>query len=198
MGVYRGTDKVSMEIIPVPWFSYRATHFLKSILTDSMLVFEWGSGGSTLFFSRHAEKVISIEHSAEWFGKIKLLISECNNVNYQLIIPEMGQLGDDKANPYDYLSGSIGDVNFQRYASAIDDEGPFDIIVVDGRSRPSCLMHAKEVIRPGGWIILDNTERSYYLEQTVCLFNDWESITYFGYGPYISWLWGTIFWQCPR
>lgn len=39
----------------------------------------------------------------------------------------------------------------------------FDIVLVDGRSRPSCLFHSLNKVKKGGLLVLDNAEREYYL-----------------------------------
>ncbi len=179
------------KIKSIPWLPYLAIDFLDSILSSKMSVFEWGSGGSTLYFSTRVASIISVEHNEEWLDKVP------SSLNVQLTSAQQGALGDDKANPTHYLSGSIGDKNFKEYASAIDKYNNFDLILVDGRSRPSCLLHANQKIKPGGWIVLDNVERDYYLEQTSHLFEDWENVKFFGHGPYIEWPWKTIFFRRP-
>ena len=58
--------------------------------------------------------------------------------------------------------------NFKNYSSKISEFSNdfFDIVLVDGRSRPSCLHHSLEKIKRNGILVLDNSDRTYYLEQT--------------------------------
>ena len=51
-------------------------------------------------------------------------------------------------------------MSFQNYASAIDQFGAhsFDLVLVDGRSRPSCFKHAVPCVAPNGYIVLDNSD----------------------------------------
>jgi len=42
------------------WITFGATDFLKKIANDKMRVFEYGSGGSTLFWSERVNHVISV------------------------------------------------------------------------------------------------------------------------------------------
>ena len=184
-----------------PWLPYLVTDYIKQL--DPLLsVFEWGSGESTLFFvnTLRVARLISIEHNREWFDKAQseLLKLHTERYHHHLIPYEQGTIGPDKANPTHYKSGStqLGDVNFKRYCSAIDDYDKFDLILIDGMARASCLAHAYSHVADGGCIVLDNTgDRPYYLEQTAHLFGDyesgWETIKFMGYGPILDYKWET-------
>ena len=178
----------------VPWIPDLALGYLNGILDNNMSVFEYGSGGSTIYFGNHAKNIVSIEHSLEWYQEIKPRIAA--NAEYRLIEPKKDAIGDDKSNPNHYTSNPLM-ADFRNYVSAIDDYDNFDIIFIDGRSRSSCLKHSANKIKSGGWIILDNADRDYYLSQTHHLFDEWETVTFFGYGPYIDWPWKTIFMRSP-
>jgi len=188
-----------------PWLPYIVTDYIETQLVKSRLVrrpytvFEWGSGGSTLFFLGLGAMVATIEHDAQWYNEIKEVLWRDNWAGGVQLIPyEQGEIGPDKANPHHYKSGSteLGAVNFKRYASVIDDYGKFDLILIDGMARASCLYHAFNHVNPGGCIVLDNTgDRPYYLEQTEHLFGNyergWEKITMMGYGPILAYKWET-------
>ncbi len=180
-----------------PWLPYLATDYIKQI--QPKRVFEWGSGESTLFFlSMGLKQLITIEHDIEWYGKVKYPSNIPYTYGFHLIPFEQGSIGSDKANPAHYKSGStnLGDVNFKRYCSAIDNYGKFDLILIDGMARASCLSHAYSHVADGGCIVLDNTgDRPYYLEQTAHLFGNyekgWETIKFMGYGPILDYKWET-------
>ena len=183
-----------------PWLPYIATGYIKQLKPKR--VFEWGSGESTLFFLLELKAyTVSIEHDFEWFNKTYKKLSNDYNIwdtEYHLIEFEQGTIGPDKANPAHYKSGStnLGDGNFKRYCSAIDDYGKFDLILIDGMARASCLAHAYSHVADGGCIVLDNTgDRPYYLEQTAHLFGNyekgWETIKFMGYGPILDYKWET-------
>jgi len=180
-----------------PWLPYLVTDYIRQLKPKR--VFEWGSGESTLFFrAMPITQIVSIEHDMEWYNKLNPRLSQNAITGYKLILHEQGSLGNDKANPSHYKSGStnLGDVNFKKYCSAIDDYGKFDLILIDGMARASCLYHAINHVAEGGCIVLDNTgDRSYYLEQTAYLFGDyesgWERVTFMGYGPILAYKWET-------
>src|SRR5215510_13313424 len=62
--------------LELPWFSYSAIDFLETFLKAEMNVFEYGSGGSTLFFSQRAAKVYSVEDNVKWYDWVSLRLRE--------------------------------------------------------------------------------------------------------------------------
>src|SRR5262245_16177519 len=62
--VVKGKTPLDLE---VPWFSYSAIDFLEGFLKPNMAVFEYGSGGSTVFFARRVKSVLSVEDNSQWF-----------------------------------------------------------------------------------------------------------------------------------
>jgi hypothetical protein len=183
-------------MISLPWLPYRITNLIIDIKPKR--VFEWGSGASTLFFSSlpSVEKLVSIEHNQEWYDKTKDKLPSW--VEYKLIPYENGEIGPDKSEPSHYKSGSteLGKVNFKNYASVIDQYALFDLILIDGVARPSCIVHAFPHAYFGGCIVIDNTnDRPYYLEKTANLFGNWEDgwerLTYLGNGPILDYKWET-------
>lgn len=182
---------------PEPWLPYVATEFIKYVICPTS-VFEWGSGGSTVMFLKNGvSRLVSIEHHPGWHVHIRDKVAKYNPIgalDYRLIPYEPGEIGPDKADPAHYKSGSteLGPVNFRAYCSAIDNETPFDLVLVDGMARASCLAHAAAKVKPGGWLVLDNTgDRPYYLEKTRHLFAGWETVVIDGRGPILDYPWQT-------
>lgn len=164
-----GDNPLTREL---PWMTYDAIDFLSSICLPGMKVFEWGSGGSTLFFARRCLQVTSIEHDVNWYVILseKLAADSIRNVDYKQIPAEKVQdwVQRDYRNPDDYISNdknSIG-LTYEKYARAIDTyaENFFDTVVVDGRARNCCIKRAIPHVKKGGWLVVDNTDRKYYLK----------------------------------
>src|SRR6516165_5398218 len=63
----RKRDPIAVRL---PWISFSAIRALESLLTHSMFAFEYGSGGSTLFFARRCQSVLSIEDRADWAERV--------------------------------------------------------------------------------------------------------------------------------
>lgn len=173
----------------IPWLPYLAIDYLDHWLKPDMTAFEWGAGGSTGWLAQRVKSLVTIEHNPQWTIGLR------DNIELQIIEPENGAIGDDPSNPHHYRARAIGDANFEKYAKVIDQYNEFDFILIDGRARASCLFHALYHIKVGGFIVIDNTERDYYLAQVGKLFENWNKITFFGNGPENEWKWETTFFQ---
>jgi precorrin-6B methylase 2 len=177
-----------------PWLTFGAIKFIEKIVRSDMQVFEYGSGGSTLFWSERVNKVVSIEHNKEWYEKMvnefrKLKI---DNVEYQLAEAEVDDQFSTKRidDPKHYISDDnlfVGK-NFESYVKKIDrfPDAYFDIVVVDGRARPSCILHSQKKIKSGGYLIIDNSERQYYTQSFAFSKSYWKIRKFYGPVPYIG------------
>jgi hypothetical protein len=187
----------------LPWITFPAIRFLESSLTKDMVVYEYGSGGSTLFFAKRVKQVYSVEHNEDWFLIISTAIKEKGHSNWsgRLIEPvhDAECLGKSSSNSNAYVSGSpdFKGYSFKSYVESIDDfpNEYFDLILIDGRARPSCFRHAIPKVRTGGYIMWDNTERSYYLEEIPSLPGEWLRSDFPGPGPYVSFFTQTSIWM---
>lgn len=178
----------------VPWMNFEVISFLGDWLMEEMHVYEYGSGGSTLFISSRVKQVHSIEHNAEWFNKVKSVIKkeEIKNVDYRLFSPffDLHNAGKKCDNPLYYLScmEEFKSFNFENYVRSIDQfpDFYFDLVIVDGRARPSCIKHAIPKIKKGGVLLVDNADREYYLQPFPEL-NDrlkWKQQIFTGHTPF--------------
>jgi predicted O-methyltransferase YrrM len=153
-----------------PWITFPAIRFLERVIRPHMRVFEYGSGGSTLFFARRVREVISIEHDPVWALRVgeNLQKKALNHCQIRCVVAELSlaTTRQDPADPHAYRSHDLAseDKQFIQYASSIDShpDHSLDIILIDGRARPSCFLHSIPKVRCGGYIVWDNTEREYY------------------------------------
>lgn len=173
----------------IPWLTFEANEWLGSFLNKNMTVFEWGSGGSTLYISKRAKKLISIEHNPKWYKFIsnKLKKNKINNCQHTLIEPiKLDGQNQEKPSFKNYLSNfdEYKGFSFEKYVKSIDpfpDES-FDLVIVDGRVRPSCIFHAKNKLKKGGFLLLDDSERKDYLE-AIDLLKNWQRKNFYGIAP---------------
>lgn len=169
-----------------PWITFQAKDFLDTILKKDMSVFEYGSGSSTLYFSRRVKSIYSIENDSEWFTYLERYLSkyEISNVTCKLF---EAQPCDDNSF-YGSSSPANKGLSFEEYVKSIDafPDGTFDIIVVDGRSRNACIEHALLKLRKNGYLIVDNSEREGYFKAHDVLFDSsqWEFYSFAGPTPY--------------
>ncbi len=179
----------------VPWIPYVARAWLSSHLKPSMRVFEYGSGGSTVFLGRRVKQVISVEHDPTWCARLRQVLAEEHLTNCELLLREPArQPLPCGVNGRSYASSKpeYARMSFENYVRAIDaypDES-FDLVVVDGRARTSCLLHAVAKVRVGGRLVLDNSDNREYAE-TMNALNDYPRTDLRGFGPY----WPPAWWR---
>jgi SAM-dependent methyltransferase len=163
----------------LPWIVFGATDFLADFLSwerqcgRSLRVFEYGSGGSTLFWLARGAEVVSIEHDPLWYAHLRQRFEPSSPVDYRLVLPEPAESdshGADIADPACYRSddASFRGCTFRNYVSQVDafPDDHFDVILIDGRARPACIQHSVDKVRPGGLLVLDNADRPYYTART--------------------------------
>jgi hypothetical protein len=174
----------------IPWMTFSAIDFLKKISHSEMHIFEYGSGGSTFFWASRAMHITSVEHDRSWFEKISIELAEQKITNVDYLLREPYGIPDFKKKQFqvatDYISSSenYDGKSFEAYAKTIDDfpDENFDVVVVDGRARPSCILHSVKKIKKGGYLVVDNSERKYYLSGFD--FKNWKVRHFFGPLPY--------------
>lgn len=118
----------------LPWISYDARNELACVLTPHSKVLEFGSGMSTMWYSRHAGSVVSIEDYRPWFDLVSPRVAKLGNVDYRFA-----------ANRAEYVSLAPD----QRY----------DLIMIDGSFREDCARFAIEHLSENGVIYLDNSDK---------------------------------------
>lgn len=176
-----------------PWITFPAMRWLTSYLRPSMSVFEWGSGGSTLFFARRVARVVSVEYDAGWCEAVAVRLRDhgLGNAQVRHLPPEPG---DDGA-LYRSSAAEFAGMSFRRYVDSVlaYPDGSFDVILVDGRARLGCLVTALPKLKPDGVLILDNSEREDAAEACALLTGaDWTARHFNGPGPHSSW---PVFWR---
>ncbi|MCL1926413.1 MAG: class I SAM-dependent methyltransferase, partial [Syntrophorhabdaceae bacterium] len=119
---------------PLPWYTYPAIEYLSQLDFSQKRVFEFGCGNSSIWWARRAKKVVSVEHDKNWYES-RLDFKE---PNLELYLKE------------DEIS----------YAGCIEQqEGFFDVIIIDGVYREQCVEKALKKLSSDGMIIFDNSDR---------------------------------------
>lgn len=189
----------------VPWVVFEAESFLRKFLNKDSIVFEFGSGGSSIYFSKLAKKTISVEHDKIWFDMVLSEVKQQSIENWQgfLEVPDIVNeaefLNLDFSDPNNYKSSdsNLKNCSFKNYAKKIlnYEDNYFDVVFIDGRARPSCLVHSYSKVKTGGILVLDNSERAYYLSKTKPeLFGFTLLKEMHGPGPFYKGFWQTTIW----
>jgi FkbM family methyltransferase len=162
----------------IPWVTYPFIHFIYKRIKSDFKIFEYGSGNSTLWLSRIAKFVTSVEHDIKWHKKMKPLLPK--NVDY---------IHHDLVYGGDYSK----EILKQKYRKK------FDIAFIDGRDRVNCIKNSLNAINNKGVIVLDNAEREYYNEGSDFLIEKgFKRIDFIGMGPINIEAWSTAVFYRPQ
>jgi hypothetical protein len=183
-----------------PWLPFAVQDLLAREVRADMRVCEYGAGGSTLFLLERVGELVTFECDEHWAGQVAEAVPPARARGWSLDVaaPE----GDassrplDPSDPHAYVSASPGFLgfSFRSYAKLIDrfEDEAFDVVIVSGRARPSCLLHALPKVRPGGMLLLDHAERSWYGPALRLASADrWSREDHAGPGPYAARFWET-------
>ncbi len=176
-----------------PTLTKGAIEWIEQNVKTSWTVFEWGSGRSTIYWASKNIPAITIEHNKVWYDKTKTSIKKEGLTSHLKLIPGVpfmptkyiisARQKKHSHLPEKYISSVSAYVNqsFRNYAQAIDEypNNHFDLVLVDGRARPSCIKHAIPKIKEGGFLILDNAppDRPRY-NIAVRLMKHWDYVSY--------------------
>ena len=149
-------DRINSEapiIRGLPWISYPALQFLQDIVKPGMRVFEWGSGGSTIFFARLGCSITSVESSEFWHSQLEgglqlLTKDQRSKVEIRFI----------RADPNEYPQG------LDDYVTSVFDGSPWELVLVDGWERVRCAEAAQGALAPGGMLLFDNSDLNHFAD----------------------------------
>ncbi|MBX9944463.1 MAG: hypothetical protein K2Y40_10325 [Reyranella sp.] len=147
----------------LPWYTYPAIDFLAQRDFSKCDVLEFGGGQSTLWWSRRARSVLTIEEDPAWAMRI---------------MPQMGANVSLHHVPADYETRDIGPI---RDLIAAGPNRKFDVVVVDGHLRRELAALAFELLAPGGAIILDNAEGYGFYDEIAA--RNCRRVDFFGFAP---------------
>ncbi len=154
-----------------PWLVHGAVAWLRDRVAPPMRGFEYGSGRSTLFLAGRTQSLVSVEHNAKWRRRMEALLAGrgAANVVYRFIPPAPEGAPHPAAHPlrpaiWEETGAVHRKPEFTAYCDAILDypEESFDFVLIDGRARVECALNAFSRIKPGGALILDNSEWEKY------------------------------------
>jgi hypothetical protein len=146
---------------PIPWFTYSCVNFLSYRLDKHLSVFEYGSGNSTLYFSKYVKSVTAVEHDSSWLKYIEGKLPE----NAQVIFSRRSDA--------------------ERYIkSCINAPSLHSIIVIDGLFRNECAQVALQALSDDGVIIYDDMDRPEYKDSREFLKREgFRNIDFWGIAP---------------
>ena len=155
-----------------PWWPYDAIAWVAKQIQPQAQVFEYGGGGSTLWLADKGATVTVVEHDAAWRQKLNTALSG----KAKVLRRDIDITGK--------LTSTVVPGFFDNYVSAIDEEpdDSLDLVIIDGRARIDCVRHARLKVRPGGLLLLDDTQRGRY-QPAIKLLSDWKRHDFTGLKP---------------
>ena len=133
-----------------PIWSSAAIQYVESILSLNMRAYEWGAGYSTIWLSRRVQIIYSMEHNLYWFGKINEIIETENIQNIVMLYHGLTEVMYLKHIQFLFESDKKESGKF------------FDFVSINGRDRVRCASQGVNVLRKGGILMVDDSEREHY------------------------------------
>ncbi|ESY70030.1 hypothetical protein X742_06810 [Mesorhizobium sp. LNHC232B00] len=148
----------------MPWWTFSAIDVVDIFLASrghKARVYEFGAGASTIWLAKRSGSVDSVEHDAPFAQTMSHMFEAYPNITVRVVEPTVASVSSKaRSNRKGYRESS-----FDQYVSSIDRvEGTFDLIVIDGRARVSCLAKSVSRLSPNGMVLFDNSNRAEYRE----------------------------------
>lgn len=154
-----------------PLFVFEAIDFLEeNVLTKDSEVLELGAGNSTIWFAQRVKKVVALEALGAWAIAVKKRLEEEGLRNVKIYLNN-----EWSTNILPKLKGEL-----------------FDLVVCDGDDgvvgcRQICIGAGYTFVRPGGYLIIDDSQRVESQSALVSLYNgsckNWEKWEFVGHDP---------------
>lgn len=144
----------------LPWLNFALIELLEQRLASApSRVFEWGAGGSTVFYGERAASVVSVEHDGAWVASVadQLRSRGIDNVDLRHV-PAARTPGP--VAPVDPPLRASKLALFADYVAQVRDGGGlYDVIQVDAKARLECVAAARDQLAPGGWLVIDDVDK---------------------------------------
>jgi len=163
-----------------PWLARDAVSFLRTAIRADWDILEIGSGASTTWYARRARRVIAIESDPVWHRHVAGSLAGHPNATVEAVAAN----------------------DFPTRIAREPDES-FDLVVVDGsedclspdEGRVGCVRAAAPKVRPGGILLLDNSDWPRYAPVDAIL-ESWRCVRFRGFttGP-LTPIETTLYWR---
>ncbi|MFH0734048.1 MAG: FkbM family methyltransferase [bacterium] len=158
---FRTKKSIDLDGNPIPWLTYSFIKFIQNRLNNSLTVFEYGSGNSTLWFASKIKSIISVENDKNWYESVKTKIPSNAKIIYRAL----------------EYHGSYAEEISKHYQK-------FNIIIIDGRDRNYCATLSPDYLTEDGVVFFDNADLSNYLEGVNFLISKgFKKIDFWGLSP---------------
>jgi hypothetical protein len=134
-----------MPYLPIkPQWAPAARPKVEEIIKKDMVVHEWGNGCSTPWVASRCKHLFAVDDDINWSNRARRLCAEMGITNVDFsVYPEL-------------------DVRYMETIFWFSEMGGIDLAIVDGMNRVKCFEYAVKYVKPGGLIILDDSQRDEY------------------------------------
>ena len=135
-----------------PWIAQGAIRFLDAELDRQGNGLEWGSGRSTQWFGARSRHLTTVEHDHRWAEEIRGRLARARVENVELVETPLDHPESEGTRPvyeveprYVAVARRFGDASLS-------------FVLVDGHYRQACIRAVLGKLRPGGLLVLDNSD----------------------------------------
>ena len=129
-----------------------------------------------MWLSSHGVRVTSVEHDLAWVAKVS---ERCPGIDIRAIPGSPhGQLRSESLHPLQ------DELYFDDYVAEIDQipRESLDIVIVDGKCRLACVRRGAPKVKPGGMLIVDDTDLRWFAPAKRLL-PGWRKVVTSGFKP---------------
>lgn len=145
----------------VPFMTDAEIEFLASVIKPTHRVWEWGSGGSTVWLADRCRRVTSVEHDPKWARSALARIDTLGTTNASVLYVPTDH---PWPRPGEELSDGDRDT-FRSYIQAYTGK-EIDVILIDGRARVDCARQVADGAaygpNPDTVVLIHDCEREEY------------------------------------
>jgi predicted O-methyltransferase YrrM len=139
-------QRLTRDASSSPWMVPAAVSYLGRVIERDWTVFEFGSGASTAWYAGRAGRVTSLEHDSDWHAEVERRLRASRHDNWDLRLRPIS--------------------DFPSAVRELPDE-TLDLVVVDGddgddTDRVDCIRASLSKVRPGGLLVLDDSDNPRY------------------------------------
>lgn len=161
----------------LPWFSWPAIEYLDRLPLAGARVFEYGGGGSTLYFLKRGCHVRTAENSPTW-AELVSRRARAAGYEHRLDLRVVDMPEHPTASDHSLI---------EHYVMQIEADERWDLVVVDGvdgtpSTRMRCLARARAELKQEGTIVLDDAWRNEY-SQAPEILRGFSPVRCVGLGP---------------
>jgi len=177
-----------------PWITRDAIRLLDSLLRADDVGLEYGSGGSTVWLAQRTRSVTAVEAYAYWGSYTQARLDAAGITNAELLLIE-GERGSAE-----HRAAYVG-------AKPELEPRSLDYVFVDGDYRGPAMLRGIDLLKPGGLLILDNSNHYLpyptrtLLRVTRPQSDDWQAVSRLVESWRVVWttngVWDTTVWIKP-